>query len=267
MASNTKQQEKIVNHLEIDDPTRLRTIFQAMTSIMDETNVEINDIGIIIRGMPSSHVALVDAFLPKEHFILYEFKNLPVKFRIKIDQFLKILSKVKTGDKLYIGIAQHRLNLIISTAKYTKEYQLSVMEFNPNEDKLPKYETPIKVVTNPMTFKDIIDDVSLVSEFLVVNISINSGILFSGSDDLRGVTLKQFGEDDMKIEECWQTSPYLETFQMFLLSPLVAAIKGLDTQLIIRLGNKKPMLLHFEIKDFAKVDYYLVPLDKKGDNQ
>lgn len=265
----SQSNQVIANQLEIKDPSKIRLILSAMDAMMDETNIEIMDQGIIVRGMPSNHVSLVDVFIPSTVFTQYSFTNMPVKFRLRIKDLLKLLTRSKTSDTLTIAISHHRLQIIIRS-DYTKQYSLSVMEFKEEEDKLPKLSMPVTIQTDPATLKDLLDDIALVSEFIVIHISRNKEIDLSGQDDLKGAHLAQFSHSTLNITDYDEenlSSDLQSKFRLDIFDKLVSTLKTLNTPITIELGPAMPMRITYNIQEFAKLHLFVAPLEAPEKNE
>lgn len=252
----SKTEKKLNNVIELKDPTRLKLVLQAMDTLNDETNINIDENGIIIRGMPANHVSLMDVFIPAGVFSVFDTQ--PFQFRIKVANLVKLISRAKSTDTLTISILEHRL-LILIKSDYTKQYELSVMQFNKDEDKLPKVTFPVIINTDALFFKDLVDDIALVSEFFIVKIQPDKSIDLGGQDDLRGVHLGFFNDEQLMITECNTNTEIRSKFKIDIFMRLASVFKGLD-RMIIELGDSMPMRLTYSIPDFASITVFIAPL-------
>src|SRR5688572_17716132 len=191
--------------LTLKNPSRLRLIFQAMKSMMDETNIRIDDLGITIRGMSTDHVCLTDTFIVKQAFEKYpQLGSQNIELRINLDTIIKILSRAKPSDSLDIEFTERTLNLIINSS-YRKTFEMSMLAFNKEEDMLPKIPYSTTIHVGPAILHEIIGDTKLVSDFMTVSIK-NKTLKINGRgrDQNAGSTL-DFYKEDAKIMELVQS--------------------------------------------------------------
>jgi proliferating cell nuclear antigen len=76
-------------------------IMDAVAVLIEETSLVISSDGARIRALDPSRTAMVDLFMPREAFEEYPTGSEgDVRIGINFDDFKKLLSRVKKGDRL-----------------------------------------------------------------------------------------------------------------------------------------------------------------------
>jgi proliferating cell nuclear antigen PCNA len=126
----------------------LKTIFEVVEHLIDETYIYIRNDGIMIYAMDSSHVAMFHALFPKECFVEYgKFDVDEIKIGTRIQDLVKILRRAKATDELSIVVDDPKnpsLSIKIVNEKMTRTFKLKHKDIQAEDIKWDNFNETLK---------------------------------------------------------------------------------------------------------------------------
>ncbi|MBC7097391.1 MAG: DNA polymerase sliding clamp, partial [Methanobacteriales archaeon] len=117
---------------ELNDPNILRTSFDAISSIVDEVQIQIDSEGMRLDALDRSHITFVHLELKREIFDEYECDE-PEKINVDTEELMKVLRRARAGDRLII--TSDDANLILTfEGEATRQFKIRLIDI--------EYETP-----------------------------------------------------------------------------------------------------------------------------
>ncbi|MBC7119931.1 MAG: DNA polymerase sliding clamp, partial [Methanobacteriaceae archaeon] len=117
---------------ELNDPNILRTSFDAISSIVDEVQIQVDSEGMRLDALDRSHITFVHLELKREIFDEYECDE-PEKINVDTEELMKVLRRARAGDRLII--TSDDANLILTfEGEATRQFKIRLIDI--------EYETP-----------------------------------------------------------------------------------------------------------------------------
>ncbi|MHA1791522.1 MAG: proliferating cell nuclear antigen (pcna) [Promethearchaeota archaeon] len=224
---------------ELDDPKILRGIVEAISFLVDETNLIASSSGLKIMAIDNSRVAMLHAELQKDLFNNFTCDK-EYRIGISINDMIKILRRAKSNDKLELLLDTDKANdlsIIIRSEKSKRTFRLKSKIIQEISEEIERQEQMMEQLEE--TFKDkftatitmegnlldeILKDASIVSDIIKIQVlraenevdfmayddsgevEINIDMMGSGvidkqvKDDAEGLYSLNFLENILKIQ-------------------------------------------------------------------
>ncbi len=241
--------------LKIDDAKSFKDSVDAIATLIDESEFDINQDGMFLRAMDPSQIAMVDFKLPKSSFETF---NVPeqTKIGLNLDDLARIMSRVRPGENLTLKLddTASRLELVFK-GKTTRKFNLPLLDIGNTSPKTPSIEFDAKIKLNGNVIKEGLKDASLVSSHVILKAT-EKGFDITAHGDKGDVVIEALKEQDILLEHTVNA----EAKAMFPLEYLNDLLKSADASSIveINLGTDKPLKLQYEV-GAATLTYFLAP--------
>lgn len=146
----------------IDDTKRFKAAFEAISTLINEGRIEIDDDGLKLEALDKSHITFVNLELNPEFFQEFDL-DYPLQLNVDIEEFNKVLKRAKAEDTIILEVTDEQLILTFNgRAKRIFELNLIDMEYEPPSPPVIEYPVTIEVPTD--LFKDGLTDAKLITE-------------------------------------------------------------------------------------------------------
>lgn len=147
---------------ELSDPNILKSSFDAISSIVDEVQLQTDSEGIRLDALDRSHITFVHLELKASLFDEYICDE-PEKINMDTDEFMKVLKRCKSDDRVLMSLDESSFILTFEgEGKKTFKIRLIDMEY---ETPVPPDLTHPTKFDVPVTFlKDLISDIEIFSD-------------------------------------------------------------------------------------------------------
>lgn len=242
-------------------PEGWKTITNSISTLLEEATFEANSEGISFRGMDPSHVALINIHWPSSAFEKYEC-NSEVRFAVRVDELVKLLKRVSKEDTIEVNITNDSFILHIYDS-YDKTYKLRLIEATSSTTPVPKLSLNTKMRLDMSTFKDILDDIEVVADYITIEAS-KEKVIFSGKGDLGDVSItlsksEPIDEKARRLLELESKEDSKATYSLEYLSSITKAIGSSGEDLILEFSSAMPLKIEFRTAQMVKIDFYLAP--------
>lgn len=240
-------------NITMDDARIFKNCIDAIVTLIDEGELDIDKEGIKLRSMDPSQIAMVDFFLPAHAFKEYKLEK-GVKIGLNFEDISRVLGRVRAGESVTLSLKDSRLELVFR-GKTTRRFNMPLIDIGasvPNEPKIP-FETTIKIQANEL--KEALKDASLVSAHVTLEAEPDKFTISSSSD--RGEVNIEIKKDEDAILDFQVKTPAKAMFPLEYMNDL---LKGSDSSSILTLNLKKdaPLKLNYAIGE-ANITYFLAP--------
>ena len=232
-----------------------KTLVKAVTRLVSEARVHVNDEGIHVRAVDPANVAMVIVNLPREScegFAPPENGNLTIGLDFaRVEDFLK---SAKKKDTAIFRVVHDENKLAIKVGNI--EYSLSLIDPSSIriEPGIPELELPAKVVLDGKQFKDAINTVDKVGDHVTLMTDENGFYMYTQGD----VDSIKFHMGEMELIE-FNKEKAKSMFSLEYLKELTK-ILGPGDIVTVKLGDNYPVWLTFDVADgMLKVEYILAP--------
>lgn len=234
--------------IKIDNGENMAKCINAITSLIDEANLEFSSEGMRVFALENSSIALVDFNMPRSAFSKFEVKEND-KLGIDFDMLQKILSRARAGDSVTLKKEnEEKLSIILSNQTGSRKFKTNSIKVNREAKKINlKPEVEFKI--NKSIFENALKDTLSITEVITISVS-KEGLKISAT----GSGLEIEGMCDSQITS---ENKIKGTFNFAYLNSM---IKGCDkdNDISIKLANDEPISLSYTIGD-ANINFVLAP--------
>lgn len=233
----------------MNNPNILKTSFDAISSIVDEVQIQIDSEGIRLSTIDRSHITFVHLELKKELFDEYECPE-PEKINMDTEELMKVLRRARAGDSLII--TSDDTNLILTfEGEATRQFKIRLIdiEYETPQPREIEYENEFEVPFSLL--KDAIVDIGIFSDKIVFKVDEEKFIASSIGEF--GDAMIEYYHDE-KIKE-----PARSVYSLEKVKEMLRADRFSETA-IVNLGNDMPLKLTLKMpNDEGELSFLLAP--------
>ena len=234
---------------ELNDPNILKTSFDAISSIVDEVQIQVDSEGMRLDALDRSHITFVHLELHKELFDEYECDE-PEKINIDTEELMKVLRRAKAGDRLII--TSDDANLILTfEGEATRQFKIRLIDIEYETPQPPQIEYENEFEVPFSLLKDAIADIDIFSDKITFKVDEEKFIISSKGEFGDAMIEYYHGE---KIKE-----PAKSVYSLDKIREMLRADRFSETA-TINLGNDMPLKLTLKMpEDEGELSFLLAP--------
>lgn len=234
---------------EISDTKSWKNSIEAISALIDEGTLQIDEKGMKLRAMDPSQIALVDFELPASAFEKY-IVDKPVNIGIDFSELSKITKRSRVDDKIELSL-DTRFRMVFN-GETTRRFDLSIIESTSTPPKEPKIDFTAEIKIGANIFKEALKDAELVSNH--VAIKADDGFSIKADGDTGSVDI------NFPAECILSKDVKKESKAVFALDQLNNLLKAADSTsiLVLKLRSDSPLKVEYAIGN-GRVIYYLAP--------
>lgn len=246
--------------ISVSDPVLLRDLLGAIGVIVDEPTFKVTDVGLRVKSMDPSRVAMVDCEIPKEFFDVYEIGKAE-GFCLSSTNLLKLLKRADKETKQAtlesVVSKTQQIALDMTGDKYRRRFVLGLLDYDHNQDApTPKVSWDAHATLTAESFVEAIADVSLASNYTTITLE-PSRVLFSGKGDYLSADAELVkGNDAMLALECGEKQ--VSSFPLSYLTDIAKAAQKISELVTVYVLNDMPVKLDYKLTT-GSLAYYLAP--------
>lgn len=231
-----------------------KALISLIKTMSDDSAFTLTQLGIIFKTRDASGHAGIYFLWPKEKLIEYTFEtdspSLELDIGYKVEDFEKMLNRFEKESTLTIKESE-KGRLLISSDK--KEYEMSLIDA-ANVKMMPKLNVEYEAGfdTEPKIFKEVLDDLKIVSDRVFFDIK-DGKLIFSGHDENHGGKVAFQGQFSQDVSVQYNID--------YLLTTISSIINYID-KLKIQFGTNKPISVQMNIPELGEIAYFLAPVVK-----
>ncbi|MDI9623405.1 MAG: proliferating cell nuclear antigen (pcna) [Methanothermobacter sp.] len=234
---------------ELNDPNILRTSFDAISSIVDEVQIQVDSEGMRLDALDRSHITFVHLELHKELFDEYECPE-PEKINIDTEELMKVLRRARAGDRLIM--TSDDTNLILTfEGEATRQFKIRLIDIEYETPQPPEigYENEFEVPFSLL--KDAIADIDIFSDKITFKVD-EEKFIVSATGEFGDAMIEYYHGE--KIKE-----PARSVYSLDKIKEMLRADRFSETA-IINLGNDMPLKLTLKMpNDEGELSFLLAP--------
>ena len=222
--------------LELSNPRIFKDIFESITHIVDEIQLNFDNDGIHCNALDKSHITFCNLELKPSLFDEYEC-NTPENVLLDTERFMKILKRMNNNDIMRMGLDEGNF-IIIFEGDATREYKIRLLYEEYESPQPPMIDHPVYVNIPTNVMLDSLKDLDVFSENL--SLSVDEDYLF-----IKGGT--DFGDGEIKYLHGETVQEYVESkFNINNLNDMFRSSK-LSKYVKLGLGTDMPLKVLFEL--------------------
>lgn len=220
----------------------------AISSFISEGNFRFNEKGMSFKAVDPSQVVLVDYFIDKSAFDVYDVE--PTFIGVDLVELSRVMGRAMPKDKLQMEITDSEI-LVRLEGDLTRSFKLPLIDVSESDIKLPEHRYDAVVTIPSRIFKEALKDAGLFSSSVVLRVKGNQfmveargsqGTLNTVSKQTKGITVKAAKEVVAK---------YSLNFLMNLVKEADA-----EQEITLELRSDAPMRVSYKIGN-SQIQFYL----------
>ncbi|MBE6493555.1 MAG: proliferating cell nuclear antigen (pcna) [Methanosphaera stadtmanae] len=239
----------MVFKLVLSDPSIFKTSFDAISSIVDEVQIEVDSDGLRLNAIDRSHITYVHLELKESLFDIYECDK-PIKLNVDTDELMKVLKRSKSDDVMELTVDEG--HLILQFEGNTKRtFKVKLIDLEYEAPAQPSIEYPIKISVPIATIKDAIQDIEIVADRVAISVD-EDNVIFTAIGDFADAEVEYLHGE--KVQEKVRAIYAIENIKEML-----KAEKFADNT-YVSIGNDMPLTLSLELlNDEGELSFLLAP--------
>ena len=233
----------------LSDSNILKTSFDAISSIVDEVQMQADTEGLKLDALDRSHITFVHLELKSGVFDMYSCDE-PLKINVDTEELMKVLKRGKSDDMLELAVDES--NLIINfegEARRTFKIHLIDIEYEPPTP--PQLEYPTEFEIPFSLLKNSIQDIDIVSDKISLIVD-EDKFIASAEGEFGDATIEYLHGE--KIEDNAKS-----VFSLEKIKEMLKADKFSEA-VVLRLGNDMPLNLSLKMaSDEGELSFLLAP--------
>lgn len=243
--------------VKMDDARLWKNMINAISTLIDEADFNLDPEGIRLRAMDPSHVAMVDFELPNNIFDEYGCEE-STRLCINIHEMLKLLRRARSDESIELSLDEERARLnIVIEGRYTRTFSMPTLDTLGEEVPTPKVAFNAKARITTACLRDVLDDASTVSDYVRLEMEPEK-LLVRAAGDLGSVAI-EISKDSGEILGLDVKEKARANFSLNYLSEMVKAGSAVSEVATVEFSTDMPIRLNFEMPQQGRLQYYLAP--------
>lgn len=235
--------------LVLSDPSIFKTSFDAISSIVDEVQIEVDSDGLRLNAIDRSHITYVHLELKESLFDIYECDK-PIKLNLDTEELMKVLKRSKSDDVMELTVDAGSLVITFEGA-VKKTFKVKLIDLEYDAPTPPQIEYPVEISMPISTLKETIQDIEIAADRVAFAVDPDNLILTAVGDFADAEVEYLHGEH---VEENVRSIFAIENIKEML-----KAEKFADST-FISLGNDMPLTLSLKLlNDEGELTFLLAP--------
>jgi len=205
--------------------------------------------------MDPANVSMVIFNLLSSAFAEYDVKA-EKTIGINLVNLTQILKRVKPTEILTLELDEERNRMhVILKGTTTKNFELSLLDIDEREQKIPTLKFNAKIETNTLMFNDAIEDMDIIGDSLSLSASTNNFVIESEGTISKGkVEITSDDETTIQVGDKGVSSRYSIEY-------LKKIIKGskLTNVVTLEFGQDYPLRTEYRVVDKLSLQFILAP--------
>ena len=222
--------------LVLSDPSIFKTSFDAISSIVDEVQIEVDSDGLRLNAIDRSHITYVHLELKESLFDIYECDK-PIKLNLDTEELMKVLKRSKNEDVMEVTVDVGNLILTFEGA-VKKTFKVKLIDLEYDTPSQPDIPYDIKIPIPVSILKEAIQDIEIVSD----------RVSFEVDEDK--LTLEAVGDfADAKIEYLHGEKINEKARAVYAISNIKEMLKAekFSDNTYLSIGTDMPLTLYLEL--------------------
>ena len=153
---------------ELSDSSILKTSFDAISSIVDEVQIQTDSEGMRLDALDRSHITFVHLELKSSLFDEY-ICDVPEKINIDTDEFMRVLKRAKSQDRVLMSVDEGNF-IITFEGDATRTFKIRLIDMEYDNPVPPQINHPTTFKVRFSILKDSINDIDIFSDKIALQV-------------------------------------------------------------------------------------------------
>jgi proliferating cell nuclear antigen len=244
--------------LSFREATIWKYAISAISKIIEEASFRITEEGLRLKAMDPSAVVLVDFYIPREAFSVFEVER-EITIGANMEELAKILRRARKGDELVLEPIPGGHLKIVFEGKGSRSFRIPGIELSVQEIPEISFEETFKCKIMPKMFKDVIRELEPVSDSVEFYSPVDSGILYLRAQGEIAEAEIELSAASGALIEYESSGEARSKYTVEYLVDISAAAQAAAEVLSIGLGVETPLRLTYELPYGGKLEFYVAP--------
>lgn len=234
---------------ELSDSRILKTVFDAISSIVDEVQIKVDEAGLRVDAIDRSHITFVHLELKRELFDLYAYSE-PLRINVDTEELMKVLKRAKADDTVVLSVDEGSF-IISFEDEARRTFKIRLIDIEYEAPNAPEMNYPAEIEMPFSLLKNSIQDINIVSE--KVRFRADPDKLFIEAEgDYGDVNIEWIHGAKVRI-------PVRSAFSLEKIKEMLKADKFADS-VFLKLGTDMPLSLSLRMAaDEGVLSFILAP--------
>jgi proliferating cell nuclear antigen len=223
---------------------------EAISFFVPQGNFRFSEKGIFFKATDPSQIILVDYFVDKKLFDVYDVE--PNFVGIDLVAFNRIMQRATSRDRLIMGVSDSELRLRLES-DLKRSFKLPLVDVSEEDVKVPEIKYDARVEISGFNLKELLKDASLFGSAVVLKVLNGKFIVEARSP--------QGAMESEAVGKAIKVSSKEAVTVKFSLNFFQNLVKEADNEkpVLIELKNDAPMRVSFSIGD-SRIVFYLASM-------
>jgi proliferating cell nuclear antigen len=233
----------------LSDSNILKTSFDAISSIVDEVQMQADEEGLRLDALDRSHITFVHLELKKNVFDEYQCKE-PLKINVDTEELMKVLKRAKSEDMVELSTDEGNL-IITFEGEARRTFKIRLIDIEYEAPSPPQLDYPTEFEIPFSLLKDSIQDIGIVSDKIALQVD---------EDKFKASAEGDFGDAQIEYLHGEKIAENAKSvFSLEKVKEMMKADKFSETAQI-KLGNDMPLNLYLRMaSDEGELSFLLAP--------
>ncbi|KZX11397.1 proliferating cell nuclear antigen (pcna) [Methanobrevibacter filiformis] len=234
---------------ELSDPSILKTSFDAISSIVDEVQIQTDSEGLRLDALDRSHITFIHLELKASLFDEYVCDE-PEKINIDTEELMKVLKRSKSDNRVLMSLDEGNF-IITFEGEAKRRFKIRLIDIEYEAPSPPDLDYPTEFEVPFSLLKDSIQDIDIFSDKIS---------LIVDSERFKASAEGEFGEAN--IEYIHGEKITIDAKSVFSLEKIREMLKAdkFSDMAIIKLGNDMPLTLVLRmVSEDGELSFLLAP--------
>ena len=234
---------------ELSDSNILKTSFDAISSIVDEVQIQTDSEGMRLDALDRSHITFVHLELKSSLFDEYVC-DVPEKINIDTDEFMRVLKRAKSQDRVLMSVDDNNF-IITFEGDATRTFKIRLIDIEYDNPVPPSIEHPTNFKVRFSILKDSINDIDIFSDKIILEV--DEDYFIASADG-------EFGDASIKYLHGENIQEHAKAlFSLDKIREMLKADKFSEIA-TISLGNDMPLTLSLKmVSEDGELSFLLAP--------
>ncbi len=238
----------------LTEPRYLKDSILIISELVNEANIKFLKDRIELIAMDPANVAMTVFKLLSSAFLEYNVSE-ERTIGVNLSSFTQILKRAKPTDTLTIELdeTKNRLNIILRGIS-TKIFEMSLLDIDEREQKVPNLKFNTKIETNTLLFNDTIEDMDVISDSLTFSANADKFIVQS-EGSVSSAKIEIQNDEETIVETIGNVSA------RYSVEYMKKIIKGskLANKVLLEFAQDYPLRAEYKVIDKLSLVFILAP--------
>ena len=243
--------------LSFREATTWKYAISAISKIIEEASFRVTEDGLRLRAMDPSAVVLVDFYIPREAFSVYEIER-EVSIGANMEELTKIMRRARKGDELVLEPLPGGHLKIVFEGKGSRSFKVPGIELSLQDIPEISFEELFRCKLMPKVFKDVIRELEPVSDAVEFYSPADSGVLYLKAQGEIAEAEIELSAASGALIEYESSGEARAKYTVDYLVDISVAAQAAEV-LNIGFGLETPLRLTYELPYGGKLEFYVAP--------